>query len=580
MADAKTALIALGGTPDSGGDGLPNIPAVPATDNSALNNILSSMKLWMEKAGGQGLSSFAKKSEMVQAGVMAPADGGAVVKPVVGNMATPPVPKGLSATGAMTNIFLTWDNPADSYSNHAYTEIWASETDSFTNAVMVGQSAGFVFAHSVGEGSTRNYWIRFVSTEGVAGPFNSVGGKQGKTAQNPAYLMDVLTDEYGVTSESPFFHLDYPQTINGVTVPAGTYMKTAFIHDAAITNAMIGSLAADKITTGLLAADRIGANSITANKINGTNLSVVNGTFSGSLQAATGTFSGSLAAATGTFGGSLLAGVLDMSSFAGESHIFDKPGTYYLTVPSGKTSVRVTLVGAGGGGGGGGARSLTYLISGGGGGGGGGGTVVSGTYTLTAWSVITIVVGGGGAGGAPMYFGGGHGGVGGATTVSGSIYLSASGGVGGIGGSTNGYYTDGNDWFCYGGAGGSIGGAAGTVGNSGMVPSPYVKGGKGGAGGSTPYGSGGAGSNGGTRDIPPGYGLGGTKGGGGGGGGGQYARDENWYNNSGGAGGNGFAIVEFYNANSVVLMDTFQNFLVKYNALANAVGRSDLGFVS
>lgn len=267
MADAKTALIALGGTPDSGGDGLPNIPAVPATDNSALNNILSSMKLWMEKAGGQGLSSFAKKSEMVQAGVMAPVDGSTVVKPIVGNMATPPVPKALSATGAMTNIFLTWNDPADAYANHSYTEIWASETDNFTNAVMVGQSAGFVFTHSVGEGSTRYYWIRFVSTEGVAGPFNSVGGKQGKTAQNPAYLMDVLTDEYGVTSESPFFQLDYPQEINGVTVPAGTYMKTAFIHNAAITNAMIGSLAADKITTGLLAADRIGANSITAAKM-------------------------------------------------------------------------------------------------------------------------------------------------------------------------------------------------------------------------------------------------------------------------------------------------------------------------
>ena len=264
MADAKTALIALGGAPDSGGDGLPNIPAVPATDNSALNNILSSMKLWMEKAGGQGLSSFAKKSEMVQAGVMAPVDGSTVIKPIVGNMATPPVPKALSATGAMTNIFLTWDDPTDAYANHCYTEIWASETDNFTNAVMVGQSAGFVFAHSVGEDSTRYYWIRFVSTTGVQGPFNSVNGKKGNTAQNPAYLMDVLTDEYGSTSESPFFQLDYPQQINGVTVPAGTYMKTAFIHNAAITNAMIGSLAADKITTGILAADRIGANSNTA----------------------------------------------------------------------------------------------------------------------------------------------------------------------------------------------------------------------------------------------------------------------------------------------------------------------------
>lgn len=583
MSDPLAALRAVSGNdPSSGATTLPNIPAVPYTDDASLSNILSAMKLWMDKAAGSGLTGFASKQDLIDAGVLTKDPSGNIKPTADTSMAIPPVPTGLTASGAMTIILLEWDDPRLAYSNHGYAEVWAAEVDNFSSAQLVGQSSGMIFVHAVGEGSQRYYWIRFVSTAGVMGPYNAVGGTLGQTAQNPAYLLDAMS---GILDEQPFFTVETPTEINGVTIPVGTYMKSAFIHDAFITSAMIYELSADKITTGTLAAGRIATNSITADKINGTNLAVVNGTFSGSLQAATGTFSGALTAATGTFNGQLLAGVLDMSSFAGESHIFDTPGTYYLTVPSGKTSVRVTLVGAGGGGGGGGARYEPYRISGGGGGGGGAGTVVSGTYTLTAGSVIAIVVGGGGAGGAPMYFGGGHGGVGGATTVSGAIYLSASGGGGGIGGSTGGYYLVVNDWFCYGGAGGSIGGIAGTDGtsdsyNESLFPTYLATGGRGGMGGATPYGSGGAGGIGGDPYTPPGYGLGGTKGAGGGGGGGQRGRSGDWYNNSGGAGGNGYAIVEFYNANSVVLMDTFQNFLVKYNALANAVGRSDLGFVS
>jgi hypothetical protein len=80
---------------------------------------------------------------------------------------------------------------------------------------------------------------------------------------------------------------------------------STFIANAAIVNAQIGTLDAQKINTGFLSADRIQASTITADKINGTNLAVVNGTFSGSLSAATGTFTGALSAASGTFTGAL-----------------------------------------------------------------------------------------------------------------------------------------------------------------------------------------------------------------------------------------------------------------------------------
>lgn len=353
----------------------------------------------------------------------------------------------------------TMSNPAKMHTNVRYvrplilvnyngavgiTEINSFVVEDVTDAQAISAAVQTLATTVAGpDGATAQYTVKVDANGYVTGFGLSSTNRNGTPTSDFMVVADKFTIAPVATNPaaddgSPFYHLTVPTIIDGVAVPAGTYMKTAFIADASINNAKIGSLSADKITTGTLAAGRIATNSITADKINGTNLAVVNGTFSGNLQGATGSFSGALAAATGTFGGSLLAGVLDMSSFAGESHIFDTPGTYYLTVPSGKTSVRVTLVGAGGGGGGGGARSLTYLVSGGGGGGGGGGTVVSGTYTLTAGSVITLVVGGGGAGGAPMYFGGGHGGVGGATTVSGAIYLSASGGGGGIGGSTGG----------------------------------------------------------------------------------------------------------------------------------------------
>lgn len=270
MFDPLSALRAVSGTDAAAGaTTLPNIPAVPYTEDGSLTNILSAMKLWMEKAGGQGLTGFASKQDLIDAGVLEKDASGKLTPAADISLAIPPVPTGLAASGAMTNIIVVWDNPSGAYGNHGYTEVWAAETDNFTNAVLVGQGSGFVFSHALGEDSTRYYWIRFVSTSGVKGPFNSVSGTMGQTAKNPAYLMDVLTEEYGTGSVSPFFQLDAPVTINGVEVPAGTYMKTAFIHDAAITNAKIKDLAVDtaKIADAAIQTAKIDDAAITSAKI-------------------------------------------------------------------------------------------------------------------------------------------------------------------------------------------------------------------------------------------------------------------------------------------------------------------------
>lgn len=86
-------------------------------------------------------------------------------------------------------------------------------------------------------------------------------------------LAPVATNPAAVDG-SPFFVLTAPTTISGVNIPAGTYIKSAWIHDASIDNAKIqdasiqsakiASLDAAKITSGYIDADRIDAGSIDA----------------------------------------------------------------------------------------------------------------------------------------------------------------------------------------------------------------------------------------------------------------------------------------------------------------------------
>lgn len=186
------------------------------------------------------------------------------------DFSVPPAPTGLAASGAMASIFLSWDQAP--FRNYSHTEIWRAGVDDIGQAVLNGTAIAPVYGDYVGGGAAYFYWIRFVSNAGVKGPFNATAGVAGATAQNPSYLMDILAEEYGTESEAPFFQLDEPATIGGVLIPAGTYMKTAFIYEAAITSAQIGSLVADKIAAGTITA----AVGLTAATITGGSLNINN----------------------------------------------------------------------------------------------------------------------------------------------------------------------------------------------------------------------------------------------------------------------------------------------------------------
>lgn len=239
---------------------------LPSITSAIPNDLRQFLERVREALGGRGPNRAVTADELVNTGLVK--DVGGFLRPsqqvVCG---TPPAPSNLSARGAFANVILEWDQPR--FDCFAYTEVWASETNNLSQATIIGMTAGSVFAHNIGESASRYYWVRFANTENARGGYNDTNGTLGQTSVSPDYLMELLVEAYGTNSQAPFFQLDEPTVINGVSIPAGTYMKSAFIVDASITNAKIKDLTADKISAGDIAAARM-----TANVISAANLSV------------------------------------------------------------------------------------------------------------------------------------------------------------------------------------------------------------------------------------------------------------------------------------------------------------------
>ena len=234
-----------------------SLPAVTSQIPRDLRTFIDRLRDFVSDTSSQ--SRLLTADELVNAGVIALTNSG-TISPATTYFATPPSPSAVSVSAAVETVVITWNRPL--YNGHAYAEIWGSSTNDIGTAALLGMAPGSVYTDVLGPSTTRYYWVRFVNVANVAGPYNAVGGIAGTTGSDLAYTMQLLSDAYGGTSQAPFFQIDVPTTIGGVTIPAGTYMKQAFIYDGTITNAKIKDLAADKITTGYIAADRILAGSI------------------------------------------------------------------------------------------------------------------------------------------------------------------------------------------------------------------------------------------------------------------------------------------------------------------------------
>jgi len=244
------------------------------------------------------------------------------------NLAVPTAPLGFTADGGYSIVILGWDLPT--YSNHSLTEIWRHTSDVLGDALLVGVQVGTVYIDPVGESADFYYWVRFVNTEGVPGPFNNNAGTQATTATNTATLLAELEasipavafaagiEPVGVvntlpsvsgyagpttvvlTTDGKLYRLfngswtaavptvDLTGTISelqiaddavtnakiAVNAIQGAVIAANAITETKITNSAISSakiqanaIVAGKIATNAVTANKIQANAVTANKI-------------------------------------------------------------------------------------------------------------------------------------------------------------------------------------------------------------------------------------------------------------------------------------------------------------------------
>ncbi len=245
-----------------------NLPSVTSVIPRDLRNFIDRLR---ELVNGSGADRLVTAQDLADAGVVS-VDGSGNINAVTTIFGPPPAPTNVTATPAIRNVIVEWD--IVTYPGHAYAEVWGADTDDLGAAELLGQTPGFTYTDSLGPSSTRYYWVRYVNTENVTGSYNSTNGTAATTGADLAYTMDLLRDTYGGTSEAPFFQLDSPTEINGVTIPAGTYMKAAFIYDAEITNAKIANLAVDtaKLADASITTAKIGDAQITTAKIADANI--------------------------------------------------------------------------------------------------------------------------------------------------------------------------------------------------------------------------------------------------------------------------------------------------------------------
>lgn len=172
-----------------------NLPGISSKLPSDVRQFLDRVREFISTTA----ADFVSRSELESAGVITTDAYGRTLAGAQNEVSqlSPPAPTGVTATGAMTNILVEWDEAA--YPNHSYAEIWASGADDLGAAVMVGESTATMFAHAVGTGVTRYYWVRFVSTANVAGPFNAIAGVHGQTSNDPAWMLEVLTGQLSET---------------------------------------------------------------------------------------------------------------------------------------------------------------------------------------------------------------------------------------------------------------------------------------------------------------------------------------------------------------------------------------------
>lgn len=222
-------------------------------------------------------------------GATLPLGVGDEVQPAhVDDLTPPPTPDGFAATAGVTTVTVQHNTPIYTQGHgHLRTRVYGATraagapNPTFSSATEIGQFTGLVFAFSSNPATEWHLWAKWESNDGILSP-SPAGGTNGivvTTGQDVSTLLTALSSELDangnpVNPNTLLITRATPTTINGVSVPAGVYMKDTYIQNgtisnakiasAAIDNAKIASLDAAKITSGYIDAARINAGSIDA----------------------------------------------------------------------------------------------------------------------------------------------------------------------------------------------------------------------------------------------------------------------------------------------------------------------------
>lgn len=112
-----------------------------------------------------------------------------------GDVIVPPAPTSLTASGLFTDALLSWNQSTNTapYGNHAFTEIWRSQAEDLSSAVLVGTTNAFIYTDKGLEYDfTYYYWVRFVSTSNTPGPWSNMASAT--TIENIAATMAALSE--------------------------------------------------------------------------------------------------------------------------------------------------------------------------------------------------------------------------------------------------------------------------------------------------------------------------------------------------------------------------------------------------
>jgi uncharacterized coiled-coil protein SlyX len=182
---------------------VPSLPTIPADASPQLKQYLAALSEAIDiRLGrrGDARDRAITMRELIDSGLALelanrpydPNNTSGYISPsvTVPNLAVPPTPTGVAATGAYSLVFVEWDLPY--YVGHAGTEIWRHDQDILGDAQLIGVSGGANFVDPVGEGFTGYYWVRHVNKNDVYGPYHAANGAYAETALDVESLLETL----------------------------------------------------------------------------------------------------------------------------------------------------------------------------------------------------------------------------------------------------------------------------------------------------------------------------------------------------------------------------------------------------